>query len=194
MCRLLGLLGSGFLALSMLGCTSLPSREPATWAGGSISGRLSIQASASTTDADKTSIRPFNAQFELRGQAHAGELDVLSPLGTVLARAHWSPESVWLQKAGEEAVSYASLSDLSEQALGQKLPVAAFFDWFNARVWPAVSHTALTPSRFEQLGWEVDTSRCANGWIVLQRRTPAPAMTVRVRRDDPACAGPIAPL
>jgi outer membrane lipoprotein LolB len=76
---------------------------------------------------------------------------------------------------------YATLDDLSRQALGEALPLAALPDWLKGRPWPAAPHT-IHDAGFEQLGWQVVMSQRPEG-LIEARRTAAPGVTLRVRLD-----------
>jgi outer membrane lipoprotein LolB len=62
------------------------------------------------------------------------------------------------------------------------LPLAALFDWLRGRPWPRAVSQARSGG-FEQLGWVVDLSRRAEGWLLV-RREAAPEVTVRVLLDE----------
>lgn len=143
------------------------------------SGRLSLRVEAA---ADRPA-QGLTAAFELQGQAERGELRLLSPLGGLLAAARWAPGQASLDTpAGRQA--FASLDELSLQALGEVLPLAALPDWLAGRPWPGAAHQA-GPSGFEQLGWRVDLARRGEGWVLAQREAPPPAVVLRVRLDGP---------
>lgn len=163
------------------GCAS-PALHP-TGLGPPLSGRLSVRV-----DADP--VRVVSAGFELSGDARAGTLALTSPLGSTLARARWSGhEAVLTTPAGESR--FASLDDLATQALGERLPMAALFDWLRGRPWTGAASAALGggESGFEQLGWRVSLARFGEGWLDAHREA-APAVTLRARLDANAAASP----
>ena len=61
--------------------------------------------------------------------------------------------------------------------------MAALIDWLRARAWPGAP-SATRDGGFEQLGWRVDLSRFAEGWVVAARDA-APAVSVRARLERP---------
>lgn len=141
-------------------------------------GRLSLRVEAS---ADKPS-QGMTAAFELRGNGDAGELRLLSPLGTHVATASWSAGRATLQtSSGERA--FGSLDELAVQALGEHLPLAALPDWLAGRPWPRQPFRAVVDG-FEQLGWQVSTSERGDGRVAARRESP-PAVQLRVRLDPP---------
>jgi outer membrane lipoprotein LolB len=171
--------GAVLAAAVLLGaCSSLP--RPGDRAGGeSFSGRLAIRAEAEA--------RSTIAAFDLTGRADAGELDLSTPLGAVLGRARWAPGQVELiTPQGRKA--YATLDALTQEVLGETLPVAALFDWLKGRPWPGAPSTAraggAAGSGFDQLGWSVDLAEFDAAVVTAVRSAP-PAVTVRVKLDRP---------
>ena len=160
-------------ALMLSGCVQVPKRLPAA---SDLSGRLAVRV-------DDQPVRQWSAAFELSGNARNGQLNLVSPLGTVLAQARWSPSLAELVTP-EGTRRFDSLDQLGEQALGERIPLAALFDWLHGLPWadaPWTPHPDNTPG-FMQLGWRVDLSRLAEGAIEA-RRDAAPVVTVRARLD-----------
>jgi outer membrane lipoprotein LolB len=157
-------------------CSSLP-RPAERAAGDSFSGRIAIRAEAEA--------RSTIAAFDLNGRPEAGELDLSTPLGAVLGRARWAPGSVELiTPQGRKA--YPTLDALTQEVLGETLPVAALFDWLKGRPWPGATSAARGAGSpgFEQLGWAVDLAEFETAVVTAVRRAP-PAVTVRVKLDRP---------
>ena len=142
-----------------------------------LSGRLSVQVAPH----DGAPARSVSASFDLRGGADRGELQLTSPLGTVMAQARWSPAEVVL-KNSEGEKRFRDLPALADDVLGEPLPLAALFDWLRGRPWRgAPSRSLAAPaSGFEQLGWTVALERWNEGWVVARRSAP-PAVTVRAK-------------
>jgi outer membrane lipoprotein LolB len=160
-------------ALLLAGCVQLP---PRLGNASELSGRLAVRV-------DDQPVRQWSAAFELSGNARHGQLNLVSPLGTVLAQARWSPGLAELATP-EGTRRFDSLDQLGEQALGERIPLAALFDWLRGLPWaeaPWTSHLDNSPG-FMQLGWFVDLSRLAEGAIDA-RRDAAPVVTVRARLD-----------
>ena len=84
--RGLAALAAGALA----GCSTLTPAPGAV--DDTLSGRLSVQVAAH----GDAPARNVSAAFDLRGGAERGELQLTSPLGTVMAQARWSPSEVLL--------------------------------------------------------------------------------------------------
>jgi outer membrane lipoprotein LolB len=172
------------LCLSLGACATRPA-DPAseTLSGplsGSLSGRLSVQVEALGVQA----ARSVSAAFELRGDAERGELQLATPLGTVLATANWSPGRASLATAGGSR-EFSDLDALAREALGEPLPLRALPDWLRGRPWPGeASRPKPAPgdAGFEQLGWTVNLARFSEGWLLARREAP-PAVTLRARLE-----------
>ena len=62
--------------------------------------------------------------------------------------------------------------------------MAALFDWLRGRPWPDAASQLRGDGvpGFEQLGWQIDLARWAEGRVEARRVAP-PVVTVRVRLD-----------
>ena len=167
-------------------CTTVPPAP--SEASDVLSGRLALRVEPVANEAP----RSVSAAFDLRGDSRAGTLGLSTPLGSMLAQARWSPAEVVLTTP-RETRRFASLDALTREALGESVPIEAWFDWLRGRPWPGAPSTPLetapTPASnppapsFRQLGWRVDLSQFGAGTIAATRETPAPIVTVRVRLD-----------
>ena len=145
-----GRYGAWVLGLLLFaGCATLPPPE-AGWAG-----RLAVQVDAH----DSAPARSASSAFELRGDENRGELQLTSPLGSLVARARWQPGGVELQTA-DGTQHYASLDEMSQQAFGERLPMTALIHWLGGQPWPRAPAVAR-PGGFEQFGWSVDLTQYA---------------------------------
>ena len=168
-------------------CTTVPPAPPGE-SNDVLSGRLALRVAAVAGEAS----RSVSAAFELRGDSRAGSLGLSTPLGSMLAQAHWSPAQVVLTTP-RETRRFASLDELTREALGESVPIEAWFDWLRGRPWPGAPSAPLdaapnAPSSppamgFRQLGWRVDLSQFPAGTIAATREAPAPVVTVRIRLD-----------
>ena len=162
------------LALSALLASCATPSQP----GADLSGRLALRVAAH----DGAPAQNMTTQFELRGNAQAGELRLTTPLGSTAAQARWQPGHAELSSA-EGTRRFASLDALAQALLGQSLPLAALIDWLRGRPWPDAPSTAREGG-FDQLGWRIDLSQFAQGWVLAAREL-APALSVRARLDRP---------
>lgn len=126
------------------------------------SGRMAIQVLKDPPES-------LSAGFELQGSAQAGEMVLLSPIGTTLARLEWTPQGARLAQ-GQQQVDSTSLQRLGARLTGTELPIAALFEWLAGR--PA-----------EAPGWQVDLSAHAQGRISAERREPSPGAVLRIALD-----------
>lgn len=159
----------------LAGCSTLAPRpgEPSE----EVSGKLSVHVEPW----QGTPARSVSAAFDLRGGAERGQMQLTSPLGTVMAQAEWRPGEVLLKSADGEK-RFADLPALADEVLGEPLPLGALFDWLRGRPWSgAPSRPLPAPATgFEQLGWTVGLERRSEGWIVAHRNAP-PAVTLRAK-------------
>jgi outer membrane lipoprotein LolB len=154
----LGLLSVSLLSLT--GCATprpQPADTTAFW-----SGRLALQLQS-------TPPQNWSASFELQGSAEQGQLVLLSPIGTTLARLSWTPQSALLEQ-GQDKTASNSLQSLSQRLTGTDLPIAALFEW-------------LAGNAADAPGWQVDLSAHSQGRLTARRNTPAPETVLRILLD-----------
>ena len=166
------------VTLALGACASVQQGAASVMNADALSGRLVVRVDASGGAA----ARSENAAFELQGDAKAGRLDLATPLGTVVAQARWAPGSVMLVTPRGER-RFADLDALTEEMLGESVPVAALFDWLRGRPWAGAASAATPDPGFTQLGWAVSLARFDEGWVVA-KRDRAPAVTVRAKLDQ----------
>jgi outer membrane lipoprotein LolB len=163
--RLLAVAFCGALPLLLAGCVQPPLAPPAaTTAQSSWRGRLALRI-------DGTEPTSYFANFELGGQARAGELLLTSPMGTTLAELSWTPQAALLRGDGRTR-TFDSLDALATEATGTDIPIAALFEWLQGR--PAVAD-----------GWQADLSLLGEGRLVARRSQPAPAAELRLILEQP---------
>lgn len=172
------------LALALQACVTHPPPLPGhVW-----SGKLGVRTDA----APDLPARSMSGEFELSGNASSGQLVLISPIGTTIARARWSdpvgtrgaPSKIELEADGG-TTHYATLEDMMQRAIGDQLPLAAMFDWLDGRPWPAAPvERAADGKSFDQLGWHVDLAQLADNRLIdAQRPQPRPVLHVRVKLD-----------
>jgi len=179
--RRLGLSLAALAAGALSACASVTA--PHAQGAQVLSGRLSVRV-------DSEPVRAMSGAFELSGNARAGALVLTSPLGSTLAQARWAPGEAVLETPGASA-RYSDLDTLAEQTLGERVPLAALFDWLRGRPWPGAASQALPAGEpgFSQLGWRVGLARYAEGWVDARRDAP-PTVTMRARLDGPETVAP----
>lgn len=165
-------------AALLAGCATSPPAPTAAagWPDDRLSGRIAIRVDARPP-------RALSGDFTLRGNAETGELTLDGPLGSRVAEARWSPGLAQLQTQDRSQRQYTGLDALTQDLLGETLPIGALFDWLRARPWPgAPSEPSVPGPGFTQLGWTVDLAGAADGLIVA-RRPGSPAVDVRARLE-----------
>lgn len=145
------------LVVALVGCAQ-PERV-STPEGRAWGGRLALQVNGQASQS-------FSAMFELRGNAQAGELVLLSPFGTQLAQLVWADGTATLE-SGQQTRTSHSLDALLEDVTGTQIPVAALFSW-------------LQGDQVTAVGWEADLSGVTNGKLVARRTIPTPEATLRI--------------
>ncbi len=160
------------LALALAGCAQLPP-TPAIPSESRLSGRLSVTVAGDA----HTRGTGGAASFELFGNPDAGRLELTSPLGSLVARASWRPGFVTLQTPNDER-RFDDLDSLTRELLGEPVPVAALFDWLQARPWPGAAHRK-TANGFEQVGWRIEPRLPA----LIATRLADPVVTLRAKLD-----------
>ena len=162
MLRRCGLIG---LLLLLSACATPVAHPPETHAPPQEwTGRISLQVQS-------TPPQQMNASFALQGSAHAGQLDVFSPLGTTLASLQWNPKEAMLYQS-DQPQRFASMAVLTESVVGTPLPLAEIFDWLQGRATPAT-------------GWQPDVSQLSTGWVFATRTSPTPTVLLKIKLDTP---------
>lgn len=159
------------VTLTLAGCATRAPMPPEA-----LSGRIAVLVEGQPQ-------RSVSASFDLIGTPASGRLVLTGPLGTTAAQAEWADGSAWLLANGERA-RFDSLEELAAAALGERIPIAALFDWLRGQPWPGAMHSARTDGTpgFEQLGWRIDLSRWPDGALDATR-DGNPSVTLRARLE-----------
>lgn len=184
----------GAIALAALGpvvlagCSSVPKASDADAAAlkdaPRLTGKFGLVVPASGSQRGQN----VNASFELLGDPRRGQLEMSSPMGSLVARVSWQPGSAWV-KTPDGDRAYDDIDALTQELLGETLPVQALFDWLRGRPWPQAPSRAAGEQGFQQLGWQVDLRRFGDQLISAQRLNPngpEPLATLRLKLDAPA--------
>ncbi len=150
----------GLGLLTLAGCATprpKPTDTESFW-----SGRLALQLQS-------TPPQNWSASFELQGSAEQGQMTLLSPIGTTLARLSWTPQAALLEQ-GQDKTESSNLQSLSQRLTGTDLPLAALFEW-------------LAGKAADAPGWQVDLSAHPEGRLSARRSTPAPEAVLRIVLD-----------
>ena len=159
-------------------CSSLPTVRTHHSVSG-LTGRLSVRIEATTFSTEKS----FSASFALAGSDAQGQIELTSPIGTMLAQARWMPEGAWLATSQGQS-PYPSMQQLTREVFGETIPVAPWFDWLRGKPWPGAASEPRADNLpgFVQDGWTVDLERLPDRLIVARREQP-PAVTLRIKLD-----------
>lgn len=173
----------GALAMGLAGCQSLGNQATGHATASPVpafAGRIAVQVEG---DAQ----RSFSASFELQGTHQTGQLALSGPLGSTVGQLAWNLDHTeWRGPEGQRR--YASLDALTDELVGEPLPVRSLLDWLAGRPDPSTPHRAWAATQgdgFDQHGWAVSLARRAEGVIQARRETPAPVITVRLKLDAP---------
>lgn len=158
--RLVALGLASWLSLTLTGCAT--QRQPGADPAAFWSGRLGLQLQSNPP-------QNWSTSFELQGSAGQGQMLLLSPIGTTLARLSWTPQSALLEQ-GQDKTESRNLQSLSQRLTGTHLPIAALFDW-------------LAGFATEVPGWQVDMSAHPQGRLTARRHSPEPEAVLRIVLD-----------
>lgn len=153
------------LSTSVLTACGLPPRRPDTntdTIGAYWQGKLSVRTGTPTPQS-------LAAEFELTGSAEKGQLLLLSPLGTSLARMSWTATSAVLERPAQPDERFANLDALARAATGVDIPIRQLFDWLAARPSPAA-------------GWEVDLGNMDAGRLYARHAGTSAELRITLSR------------
>ncbi|AWI53863.1 hypothetical protein DEH84_10810 [Aquabacterium olei] len=168
----------GTLGVALLGCATPqpPLPEPvASTESVSLQGQLSIKLAAWLDQP----ARGISAGYFFEGDERSGRIDLMTPLGSQMARVVWQPGRVWLED-GRERREFESLDALSESLFGEALPLRALPWWMQGKPTPALPHQADTGT-FGQAGWRIDTRAVNEGRITAERPGSSGQRPVTIR-------------
>lgn len=182
------------LAVAVGACAVLPPPPP----GHHYAGRFSLAVTHGSADAPARR-EAWAGRFALEVGAQALALDLISPLGSTIARFETDPHEARLLVPDNGTVRVEHGTDaqaLAEQVLGWSLPMAGMPDWVEGRPAPGRPFQTLErqgdAQRFVQDGWSVSIAPPVAGGAGrrLQMDRPgtaaAPAVALRVILDGPA--------
>lgn len=107
--------------------------------------------------------------FFFSGHQDQGLLDLLTPLGTLMAQVGWQADQAWVVDQ-EGRRDYADLGELSQDTLGEPLPLRSLVHWMQGKPNPQVPHTqGERAGVFEQDGWQIDAREWASQRVEARR-------------------------
>jgi len=172
-----------------------PAPAPAptsTTVTGQWEGRLSLKLGAF----GQASSAGSQMAFELDVKNDLGTLSLSTPLGTRMAMVRWQAQAVPGQTTAQLETSdgiqaFDSLEGLTQQLLGEALPLQAMLHWLQGHPSPALpfepgeGQPANEPRSFTQAGWQVDATALQEGRLNAFRAETATqrSVTLRLRLD-----------
>ena len=155
-------------------------------------GRLSLKLGAF----GQASSAGSQMAFELDVKNDLGTLSLSTPLGTRMAMVRWQAQAVPGQTTAQLETSdgiqaFDSLEGLTQQLLGEALPLQAMLHWLQGHPSPALpfepseGQPANEPRSFTQAGWQVDATALQEGRLNAIRAETATqrSVTLRLRLD-----------
>jgi outer membrane lipoprotein LolB len=141
----------------------------------SLQGQMSLKLDAFGEQA----AQGISLGFFFNGRAQAGELALMTLMGSQVAQLRWAPQEAELTDS-QGPHRYPSLAALSEAALGEALPLDTLIHWMQGRADPSLPvRVGAEPDTFEQLGWLIDTRQMDEKKLTATR---APSSRVRGAR------------
>ncbi|NBS72600.1 MAG: hypothetical protein EBT78_02430 [Betaproteobacteria bacterium] len=144
-------------------CAQLPKTNSTSHNDLLIQGRLSLQIDSSPSQV-------LFAPFEMRGSASKGQIDIYSPLGSILAQAMWDSEQAVLIN-GQRRQVFANMNDLEQKLLGTPISLPEVIQFYQSK--------SITPVL---KGWVV--KRETPERLVLDRNEPLPHIQLKIQIDS----------
>ncbi|MDX9844529.1 MAG: lipoprotein insertase outer membrane protein LolB [Aquabacterium sp.] len=184
----LGLLG---LACALSGCGHLaavphpPADAPGTTASSTNEGspRLALQGQLSIKLQAWQDLpaKGLSLGFFFSGHTDQGLLDLMTPLGTLMAQVGWHADEAWVVSQ-EGRQTYADLDELSRQTLGEALPLRSLVHWMQGQPDPTQPSTPDDqPGVFEQAGWRIDTRELGEQRIQATRSASEQQRAIHIK-------------
>lgn len=119
--------------------------------------------------------------FFFSGHTDQGLLDLMTPLGTLMAQVGWHADEAWVVSQ-EGRQTYADLDELSRQTLGEALPLRSLVHWMQGQPDPTQPSTTDDQAGvFEQAGWRIDTRELAEQRIQATRKASAQQRAIHIK-------------
>jgi outer membrane biogenesis lipoprotein LolB len=142
-----------------------------------LQGQLSIKLHAF----GKTPAKGLSLGFFFSGDAHKGQLDLITLMGSQLARVDWASDEVWLTD-DKGRHRYESMAQLSAAVLSEALPLQSLIHWMQGMPDPeAPSTPGGQPQSFVQSGWTIDQSELSVKKLTATRKGTASQRGVFVK-------------
>lgn len=148
------------VASVMLGCAATPPNTDGA-AQQVFRGRMGIKVQGQPDNS-------WSAGFQLTGSADAGQMRLVSPIGTTLALARWAPQEASIER-GQTIQRYSDASAMVRELLGADFQMTQLWAWLERK-----------PLRVP--GWDLQTTLRPDQsqLLVAHKAQPEPAITLRV--------------
>ena len=124
--------------------------------------------------------------FYLQSASRTGQMDLMTPLGTQLAQVNWDPQGTRIESS-EGTQQFASLKDMSQQLLGEDVPLQALPHWLQGMPSPDLPTATISADHtgFDQAGWTIDAHGLPNGKLQATRSQTSTQrlITIKVRLE-----------
>jgi len=142
-----------------------------------LQGQLSIKIGA----LQGQSAKGLSLGFFFAGNTQTGQLDLMTLMGSQVAKVNWSPDQVWLVN-DDGPKRFDSLNELSQTVLGEALPLRAMVHWMQGQPDPSLgSQVGAEPGMFTQEGWVIDTRDMDQKKLYAQRAPASGQRTVQIK-------------
>jgi outer membrane lipoprotein LolB len=119
--------------------------------------------------------------FFFSGQTDQGLLDLMTPLGTLMAQVGWQADEAWVTTQ-DGRQSFPDLDALSQHTLGEALPLRSLVYWMQGQADPALPSSPLDEAGvFEQSGWRIDTRDFAEQRIQAARSATEQQRAIHIK-------------
>jgi hypothetical protein len=142
------LLVSVFAALASAGCSLTPENARVR------RGKFSVSVRSASGQSSE------QGRYELTELGGTTRLDLLSPLGGILARVTISEKGATLEQ-GDKELHASTGEELMERTLGFALPVSMLSCWISGTPDPQAPSRSLSADAFEQADWMISVRRRA---------------------------------
>ncbi len=157
------------------GVTTVATARPQ--ASKELQGQLSIKLDAFNEQAAKG----ISLGFFFSGNDELGQLDLMTLMGSQIAQVGWTPKQAWLSNDKGQK-QYPNLDTLTQEALGEPLPLRALIHWMAGEPDPSqASESGDQAGRFTQLGWQIDAQNLANKRLQATRTATATQRGVHLK-------------
>jgi outer membrane biogenesis lipoprotein LolB len=117
------------ISAAMVGCTTPPAKQLQAESGLDSAPDMNHWEGNFSLVVDGSGAKVTQANFELDGNAMAGELRLFGPFGSQLAAMQWRPgEAIYTD--GQQRRSFVNMEELTAQTIGAPLPFSQLFAWF----------------------------------------------------------------